>query len=186
MTITFRLHSSAEPMSAPAVVTLQQLCQFREFAQSHGHLVGVFDDYEFHCLDEGFDARVCPWSWATLGRLFDDQESVISVIEEAQYFGLMVRFWRNAQTTEIMMGVSRTPDGSFPLHLNDQNARLLLDVIGVATASKGTIHMAQLTQAIDDAPTRRHLERNGLETYLEQLDGMARTCLSPDPQLVWQ
>lgn len=186
MTITFQLKSKAAPVSKPAAVTREQLSGFRAFAQTCGHLVGVLDDPDFSCLDEGFDARVCPWSWASLARIFGNQESVICVIEEAQFLGLNVRFWRIENTGEIMIGVSSNPDGSFPLDLNEQNAQLLLDAIGVGCKTSGAIDVNELADVINDPPTRRHLSSNGLESYVEQLDRMARACLSPESQLVWE
>jgi hypothetical protein len=95
MTVTFQLKTKTTAVSQPAVVTKHQLSAFRAFAQASGYLVGVFDDLDFTYLEEGFDARVCPWSWATLARIFGNEELVISVIEEAQFLGLNVRFWQN-------------------------------------------------------------------------------------------
>lgn len=186
MTIIFQLQSKATPVSKPACVTLDQLRAFRTFAKSHGHLVGIFDDPDFAYLDQIFEARICPWSWATLARIFGDQESVICVIEEAQFLGLNVRFWREPDTADIMVGVSSTPDGSFPMNLSDTNARLLLDAIGMGNAATGSIDADDLSQAINDPPTRRHLAWGGMETCLEQLDRMLRTCSQTNQQLVWQ
>lgn len=186
MTMTFQLQSKVAPVSKPACITLQQLTAFRAFAQSHGQLVGIFDDPNFSYLADGFDARVCPWSWATLARLFGNQEAVISVIEEAQFLGLNVRIWRESADAQIMMGVSSTPDGAFPINLSDTNGQLLLDAIGMGNAPTGSIDADDLSQAINDPPTRRHLTWGGMETCLEQLDRMLRACLSADPQLVWR
>lgn len=186
MTIIFQLKSKAAPVSKPAAVTYEQLCGFRAFAQTCGHLVGVMDDPDFSYFDEGFDARVCPWSWASLARIFGNEEPVICVIEEAQFLGLNVRFWRIENTGEIMIGVSSTPDGSFPLDLTDRNAQLLLNAIGVGYETSGAINMNELADVINDPPTRRHLSSNGLENYVEQLDRMARACLSPESQLIWE
>jgi hypothetical protein len=84
-----------------------------------------------------------------------------------------------------MMGVSSTPDGSFPLDLTDHNAKMLLDAIGVECETSGAIDIIDLADVINDPPTRRHLSCSGLEIYIEQLDRMARACLSPESQLVW-
>jgi hypothetical protein len=110
---------------------------------------------------------------------------VISIIEEAQFLGLNVRFWRDAETDEIIMGISSTPDGSFPIDLCDQNAHHLLEAIGMGQASSGSMLISDLNDLINDPPTRRHLAWKGMETCLEQLDRMARACSSSDPQLVW-
>ena len=184
MTITFHLRTKATPLSEPAPVTLQQLAAFRAFAQSQGHLVGVYDDHDFSYLSVGFDARVCPWSWATLARIFGNKEAVISVIEEAQFLGLNVRFWKAPTDPAIMMGVSSTPDGAFLINLSDTNAQLLLDAIGMGNNPTGSIDADDLSQVINDPPTRRHLTWGGMETCFEQLVRMLRTCLSADPKLV--
>ena len=42
-----------------------------------------------------FEARVCPWSLASICALFDYDEGVIAVVEEAQFRGLNVRFDRD-------------------------------------------------------------------------------------------
>jgi hypothetical protein len=186
MTITFQLKSKAAPVSKPAAVTYEQICGFRAFAQTCGHLVGVMDDPDFSYFDEGFDARVCPWSWASLARIFGNEEPVICVIEEAQFLRSNVRFWRIKNTGEIMIGVSSNPDGSFPLYLDEQNAQLLLDAIGVGCKTSGAIDMTELADVINDPSTRRHLSSNGLESYVDQLDRMARACLSPESQLIWE
>lgn len=186
MTITFHLKTKATPLSEPAPVTLQQLAAFRAFAELQGHLVGVYDDHDFSYLNVGFDARVCPWGWTALARIFGNREAVISVKEEAQFLGLNVRFWRSTEDAEIMMGVSSTPDGAFPINLSDTNAQLLLDAIGMANNPTGSIDADDLSEVINDPPTRRHLTWGGMETCLEQLDRMLRTCLSADPKLVWQ
>lgn len=185
MNVTFQLRSKTATTVKPAVVTIEQLTAFRSFAKTYGHNVGVFDDDAFSYLEHGFEARVCPWSWATLARLFGNEEAAIAVIEEAQFLGLTVRFWRDTQTAEIMMAVSSTPDGTWPMDLSNSSAHHLLDALGKGCEPSGQIDLDELQTIIADQPTRRHLAHSGLETYVEQLDQMIR-CASQDSQhLVW-
>jgi hypothetical protein len=72
------------------------------------------------------------------------------------------------------------------LYLDEQNAQLLLDAIGVGCKTSGAIDMTELADVINDPSTRRHLSSNGLESYVDQLDRMARACLSPESQLIWE
>ena len=183
--ITFTVRSDAELHAAPAVVTTRQLAAFRAFARQHGQLVGVYDDDDFGYLAYGFEARACPWSWATIAGLFGDSEAVIAVIEEAQFEGLNVRFWKDDATASIMMGVSATLDGTHAMQLSNGNAHALLAALGAADAATGDLELDELSAAISDPATRRHLEREGMNTYLEQLDKMARQQSYSGKRLVW-
>ena len=185
MTITFQLRSKTTPTVKPAVVTIEQLATFRAFAKTYGFIVGVFDDEAFRYLDHGFEARVCPWSLATLARLFGNQEAVIAVIEEAQFLGLTVRFWRDAESESIKMVVSSTPDGAWSMYLSNANAHHLLDALGKDCEAFGQIELDELNTIIADQPTRRNLAHSGLATYVEQLDQMIRTGSEDSQHLVW-
>lgn len=185
MTVTFQLRSKAAPSAKAAVVTIDQLAAFRAFAKPYGQLVGVFDDETFAYLEHGFEARVCPWSWATLARLFGDEEAAISVIEEAQFLGLAVRFWRHHDSDDIMMAVSSTPYGAWPMDLSNSNAHHLLYALGKNREPFGQIELGELNTIIAHQPTRRHLAHAGLASYVEQLDQMIRTGLQDSQHLVW-
>ena len=183
--ITFSLRSDAELRAKPAVVTARQLAAFRAFARQHGQLVDVYGDDDFGYLAYGFEARVCPWSWATIAGLFGDSEAVIAVVEEAQFEGLNVRFWKDEESASIMMGVSTTPDGTTEMQLSNANAYALLAAIGAQRDATGEIDLADLTSAITDPATRRYLEREGMDTYLGQLDAMASQRSRNGKRLVW-
>ena len=126
--------------------------------------MGVFDDPDFGYLAYGFEARVCPWSWATIARLFGDSEAVIAVFEEAQFLGLNVRFWKDTETAPIMMGVANSPDRTSSLTLANAKANALLESIGCRSGSPGQIDLPELACCLADPATRRNLERSGLET----------------------
>ena len=183
--ITFTVRSDAELRAKPAVVTARQLATFRAFARQHGQLVGVYDDDDFGYLAYGFEARVCPWSWATIAGLFGDSEAVIAVVEEAQFEGLNVRFWKDPDTATIMMGIANRADGTRGMNLANGNAYALLDALGAPRDACGDIDLAELVDAISDPATRRHLERQGMSTYLDQLDTMAAAPSAQGKRLVW-
>lgn len=185
MTVTFHLRGKATPTVSPAVVTIQQLAVFRTFAKAHGFLVGIFDDEDFSYLDSGFVARVCPWSWATLAKIFDDEETAIAVIEESQFLALKVRFWRDHESEDIMMAVSSTPDGAWPMDLRNSKAHDLLDAFGRDCEPFGHIELDEVQAIIADQPTRRHLAHSGLESYVQQVDQMIRTGSHDSQHLVW-
>ena len=117
--------------------------------------------------------------------LFGDSEAVIAVVEEAQFEGLNVRFWKDEESASIMMGVSTTPDGTTEMQLSNANAYALLAAIGAQRDATGEIDLADLTSAITDPATRRYLEREGMDTYLGQLDAMASQRSRNGKRLVW-
>ncbi|MEP3145474.1 hypothetical protein [Qipengyuania citrea] len=185
MSITFSIRSDAKLTAKPAPVTARQLAAFRAFARQHGQLIGVYDDEDFGYLAYGFEARVCPWSWATIAGIFGDSEGVIAVVEEAQFEGLNVRFWKDTKTAAIMMGVATSADGTRDMSLANANAYALLDALGAPRDPCGDLDLPDLLDAINDPATRRHLERQGMATYLEQLDAMTTAPASLGKRLVW-
>ena len=144
----------------------------------------MFDDDGFEFLTYGFEARVCPWSWATLAPIFDNSDSTISVIEEARFLGLNVRFCRDDVSLQIMMAVSTNTDGSRPMDLPHQSARMLLDALGKGSSTSVELSTNELSAILNDQPTRRHLQRSGMQTYLDHLDSMAKKQSYPEKHLV--
>jgi hypothetical protein len=185
MTVTFQLRGKTTPTVNPAAVTIQQLAAFRTFAKAHRFIVYIFDDEDFRYLESGFEARVCPWSWATLAKLHGDQETSIAVIEEAQFLVLKGCCWRERESEETMMALSSTLDGAWPMDLSNSNAHDLLDALGKDCEPFGHIELDELHAIIADQPTRRHLAHSGLEFYVEQLDQMIRTGSHDSQHLVW-
>lgn len=185
MSITFSVRNNAILHAKPAIITARQLAAFRSFAREQGHLVGAANDADFGYLAFDFEARVCPFALATIAALFDYDEAVISVVEEAQFEGLNVRFWKDLQTDTIIMAVAQSVDGTRSVELADFNARALLDILGANAVDCDDLDLAELVDAIDDPATRRHLEREGMATYLEQLDAMASQPSLEGKRLVW-
>lgn len=109
MSINLFLSAGAQRDVKPATVTARQLAAFRAFARERGELLDHDEDPLVAC---SFEARVCPWSLASICALFDYDEGVIAVVEEAQFRGLNVRFDRDDATRSISLRVASTPDGS--------------------------------------------------------------------------
>jgi hypothetical protein len=110
MSINLFLSAGAQRDVKPATVTARQLAAFRAFARERGELLD--HDDEDPLVACSFEARVCPWSLASICALFDYDEGVIAVVEEAQFRGLNVRFDRDDATRSISLRVASTPDGS--------------------------------------------------------------------------
>ena len=110
MSITFSLAVQQRAVAKPAIITARQLAAFRAFARERGELIE--DDDDDPLVSASFEARVCPWSLASICALFDHDEAVIAVVEEAQFRGLTIRFWRDDATRSIRMCVGSSPDGA--------------------------------------------------------------------------
>ena len=83
MSITFFLSVDRKADAAPAVITARQLAAFRAFARERGQLLEDEDDDPL--VSCSFEARVCPWSLASICAIFDHDVGVIAVVEEAQF-----------------------------------------------------------------------------------------------------
>ncbi len=114
MPITFSIVVSTPAAAKPTSINARQLASFRLFAREHGDLLDLDNDDH---LTQTFEARVCPWSMASICALFDHNLGVISIVEEAQFRGLNIRFWRHDTNGTIMMGVATSLDGSGTLDL---------------------------------------------------------------------
>ena len=185
MSITLSIRNDAILHAKPATITARQLAAFRSFAREQGELIGTENNSDFGYLAFDFEARVCPFALATIAALFDYDEAVISIVEEAQFEGLNVRFWKDLQTDTIIMVVAPSVDGTRSMELADFNARALLDVLGANEVDCDDLDLAEVVNVIGDPATRRHLEREGMAAYLEQLDAMASQPSLEGKRLVW-
>lgn len=117
MSITSSIKVQSGTNAPHARIDARQLAAFRHFARNHGQLPKYDDPANNDPLPYAFDARVCPWSMASICALFDNDVAVITVIEEAQFRGLNIRFWKDADTKTLCIGVSTTVDGSTEMSL---------------------------------------------------------------------
>ncbi len=84
-----------------------------------------------------------------------------------------------------MMGVATSADGTREMLLANGNAYDLLDALGAPRDACGELDLSDLVDAIADPATRRHLERQGMGTYLAQLEVMATAPSAEGKRLVW-
>lgn len=171
MSITFFLSVGAQHDVKPAVITARQIAAFRSFAREHGELLDIDDEDPLVACS--FEARVCPWSLASVCALFDYDEAVIAVVEEAQFRGLNIRFHRDATMRSISMRVASTPDGSHPVSLLDQNARRVLEALHLRDDNRGSLPIAELRDMLKDPLVRRDLHELDTGDALGRFDILA-------------
>ena len=132
-----------------------------------------------------FEARVCPWSLASICAIFDHDVGVIAVVEEAQFRGLNVRFWHDDATRTITMRVASTPDGAAEINLANGNAFHVLDALRLSDDNCGSMPIGQLRETLGQPYVRRDLGRlDG--RYLERFDTLAAQAdTSEGIRMVW-
>jgi len=137
MTEVFRIISDERAGPLPAAqITPDQLRDFRSYLRREGARLGL-SLLGPHHPDEGaicfgFDARVCPLSLAAVTRIFDNDEAVISIIEEAQFRGRRVCVARDDDHPAITLRVSDVPDCDAEQTVPDHAADGLLGALGIA------------------------------------------------------
>ncbi|MDF0490763.1 hypothetical protein PX554_21765 [Sphingomonas sp. H39-1-10] len=184
MSITFFLSVDRKADAAPAVITARQLAAFRAFARERGQLLEDEDDDPL--VSCSFEARVCPWSLASICAIFDHDVGVISVVEEAQFRGLNVRFWRDDATRTITMHVATTPDGASEINLANGNAYRVLDALRLADDNRGSIPITELRDTLGQPYVRRDLGHLNDGRYLERFDSLAaQVATSDEIRMVW-
>ncbi|WP_206379268.1 hypothetical protein [Sphingobium yanoikuyae] len=184
MSITFSLAVQQRAVAKPAIITARQLAAFRAFARERGELIE--DDDDDPLVSASFEARVCPWSLASICALFDHDEAVIAVVEEAQFRGLTIRFWRDDATRSIRMCVGSSPDGAAEIDLSNQNGYAVLEAMGLGTEACGDIPLDDLRARLGKPDIRKAMTDNGLHSYLDRLDRIAATStVADDVRMVW-
>ena len=171
MSITFFLSAGRRVDTKPAIVTARQLAAFRASARERGELLD--HDDEDPLVACSFEARVCPWSLASICAIFDHADDVVRVIDEAQFHRLNIRFWRDDATRSITMRVADTPDGAPEINLANGNAYRVLDALRLADDNRGSIPVAELRTILGEPIVRRDLAQLGTGTYLDRFDRLA-------------
>lgn len=184
MSITFSISVAAAAQAQPAAISARHLATFRAFGRETGQMIDNDDDGAF--LAYGFEARVCPWSMASICALFDHDIGVIAVVEEAQFRGLNVRFWRDDRTGTIWMGVATSIDGEDAMGLSNANAFALLDALGLTRDSCGSISIGELADRVSEPSNQRRFSEESLDHYADQLSRFAsHTRENDEVRLVW-
>ena len=183
MSISFTASVSASAVAPAVAVNVRHLAAFRAFVRERGERFGSEGD-TFLAYD--FETRVCPWSLASIAALFDHDTGVIAVVEEAQFRGLNVRFWRDDAMGQVMMAVASSIDGSAAIDLSNDNAYAVLDALGIERDVCGRIAVSDLRSIVRDPGVRTRLHHDGLGRYADQLERLATVERSEDEvHVVW-
>ena len=186
MTITFSVAVQSPVAAKPATIDARQLASFRRFARDQDHLVDATREGLDDPLPYAFEARISPWSMASISALFDHDPEVISVIEEAQFRGLNIRFWKCPDTHDLKISVSRTLDGSDEMNPSTANAYALLEDLGFGADTFGSVDLQDLARRMAQPDIRARLSDRGHSRYLDQLDCFARQSRdTEETRLVW-
>lgn len=191
MSIVFRITTSADHQDRPtAVINARKLAAFREFLRREGERLGTLlldpDFAEDAFLSYRFEARVCPLALASIARVFDYQDDVITVLDEAQFRGRRVSVYRKGETGPITLSVGLTSDLGLELDLAYQNAFALLEGLGLRPDSVGEIPVHTVRARLADPAVRRSVEAQGAAGYLPRLDRLLATGeLDHSSRLEW-
>lgn len=183
MSISFTASVSGSPVAPAVAISVRHLADFRAFARDRGERFGN-EGNAFLAYD--FEARVCPWSLASISALFDHDPGVIAVVEEAQFRSLNVRFWPDETNAAVMMGVATSLDGSASIDLANDSAYAVLDALGIERESCGRITVSELRSIVADPAIRHRLNRDGLGHYVDQLERLSAVDRTEDEvHVVW-
>ena len=183
MSISFTATVSGAANATPVAVSVRHLAAFRTFARDRGQSFGEDGDA---FLTYDFEARVCPWSLASVCVIFHHDPGVIAVVEEAQFRGLNIRFWRDGRTGTTMMGVATSLDGVTSIDLSNATGYALLDALGLDRDSCGRISLSELRAKVSEPEVRVRMDRGGLGRYASQLEQLASADRTEDEvHVVW-
>lgn len=186
MTLFTIAGSSNATTVSPAVVDARSFSAFTKFLRDNSQYVAVvlwpaepFPSYDM-------EVRVCPWSLATLCALFDDDEAVIAVIEEAQFLRRRVRISRIENSREITLSVADTIDMAVSFKLDGDTANELLAELDISR-SEGQSSFEYLRDRLSDPRIVRRLATGSMSACRHQLDTLASMLETEDDELrlVW-
>lgn len=183
MSITFRITTAADDRPGPrAVINARQLAAFRTFLREEGARSRTVlldpDAAEDAHLSYHFEARVCPVALATIAKVFDFDDDVISVVEEAQFRCRRVSVWRDEAAGTIVLRVALSSDQGLELDLASPNAEVLLESLGLKPDSIGEMPVDAVRARLANPAVRRRAAAEGITPYLDRLDqlvGLAET-----------
>lgn len=188
MTISFTVADDIVCELRSATVRPRQLAAFRSFARSESERTGVtiIDPSGRGFAATDFEARICPFSLATVSALFDHDPDVIEVLEEAQFRARLVRFSRDEADGTLRVHVAATPDGALEMAVANTNAYAILHALGLKPEPIGEIASEELRSKLQDPDVRARFAAEHLEHYATQLTSLA--WLSSDAsnaRIVW-
>jgi hypothetical protein len=181
MSITFRIATAADDQPGPAAtINARQLAAFRAYLREQGERLGIAlldpDNDEERVLALNFEARICPLAIAATARVFDYDQAVIAVLDEAQFRGRRVIVWWYELDRAIRMRVSSTSDAGLELDLATDSAHALLESLALRPDSVGEIPIDTIRERLANPAVRRRADAEGTARYLEQLDRLLGTA----------
>lgn len=191
MSITFRIATPADDAPGPvAVINARQLAAFRRYLRDEGQRLGLSlldpDADEERVLAYNFEARICPLAIAAIARVFDHDQAVIAVLDEAQFRGRRVLVWWYEADRSIRMRPSLTSDLGIELQLADSDAYALLAGLGLMTDGVGKIPIATVRDRLTNPAVRRRAAEDGITHDLERLNALLATTDADDSsRLEW-
>lgn len=175
MPITFRIATAADDQPGPvATINARQLAAFRAYLREQGERLGIglldTDSDQERVLALNFEARICPLAIAANARIFDYDEAVIAVLDEAQFRCRRVTVWWYEIDRAIRMRVSPTSDAGLELDLATDSALALLESLALRPDNVGEIPVDAIRERLANPAIRRRADAEGTTRYLEQLD----------------
>ena len=175
MSITFRIATAADDQPGPvATINARQLAAFRAYLREQGERFGIAlldpDNDGEQVLALNFEARICPLAIAATARIFDYDEAVIAVLDEAQFRSRRVTIWWYETDRAIRMRVSPTSDAGLELDLQTDSAHALLESLAIRPDDVGEIPVDAIRERLSNPAVRRRADDEGTTRYLDQLD----------------
>lgn len=181
MSITFRIATAADDTPGPvAIINARQLATFRSYLREEGARVGLAlldpDAETERLLALNFEARICPLAVAAIARVFDYDEAVIAVLDEAQFRRRRIIVWWYETDCSIRMRPSLTSDSGTEMHLAHGAAHALLEGLGLRPDDVGEIPVDTLRQHLANPAVRRRAEEQGLTYDVQRLENLVATA----------
>lgn len=181
MSITFRIATAADDQPGPvATINARQLAAFRAFLREQGERLGIAlldpDTDEERVLALNFEARICPLAIAAIARVFDYDQTVIAVLDDAQFRGRRVTVWWYEMDRAIRMRVSPKSDAGLELDLATDSAHALLESLALRPDDVGEIPVDTIRERLANPAVRRRADAEGTTRYLDQLDRLLGTA----------
>lgn len=175
MSITFRIATAADDQPGPvATINARQLAAFRAYLREQGQRLGLAlldpDSDEERVLALNFEARIGPLAIAATARVFDYDEAVIAVLDEAQFRSRRVTVWWYETDRVIRMRVSPTSDAGVELDLATHSAHALLESLAIRPDDVGEIPVDAIRARLSNPAVRRRADAEGTTRYLDQLN----------------
>lgn len=191
MSITFRIATASDDQPGPvATINARQLAAFRAYLREEGQRLGLAlldpDLDEERVLALNFEARVCPLALASVARIFEHDEAVIAVIDEAQFRGRRITVWWYETDRAIRMRPSLTSDLGAELDLASDDAHALLAGLGLKPDDVGEIPIDAIRDRLANPAIRRRAEAGCMVPTLDRLERLLATADADDSsRLEW-